>query len=602
MIDLAPKHRMWIYWIVGTLLVELVFGFFHLMIPLWGNFDKSLYSPLVLNQRSPSFTFDETIYYATKARESLDGHYLINDPFVWEYKNKPSGYNPGEALPAFLMARLSGVSGGVDKGFILADFIFPGIVWFSFSFFLFLLTKKPFLSSAGGLFTMIFSHYLTYFPYLPSIIKIIFKTLESGGYSDSIRSFHPQVTLPILMIFIIIMWQMVKFNKKKWFWLGLSLSALFYSYVFLWTFCLAWIGITSVWALKTKKIALFKNIAKGLGLGIVLALPYLINLWKFSQSNLVESFIKNAESPVDKLRLFSSGDIKQISILGLIFISSYFLVRDKKFKTFWQLFSLSGIGVVLGLRFSGIKAEDILDHWGMRIFWPMTLMFFISVILKRLNKDSRMIGIIMMLLLLTYQSRIQWIYFKDRAQVFTLEQTKIEMFEWLNQNTQRDSVVATTSLTDNLYLPVYTHNNVVIPRGFLSIVPAEESLERFLMVYKVAGIDANRVSEMFSLTESNKALRARRRFEFEDCAGHHLFFRRYVANDYYNCSVPKEKLKDIMNTYNSIDKDLSKWQKKYRVDYWLWGPNEEKWAQMNPVDLKWQLVWQNQDYKLFKLL
>ncbi len=82
MIGLIPKHRMWIYWIVGSLLVGLVFSFFHLMIPLWGNFDKSLYSPLVLNQQSPSFVFDETIYYATKTRESLDGHYLINDPLV----------------------------------------------------------------------------------------------------------------------------------------------------------------------------------------------------------------------------------------------------------------------------------------------------------------------------------------------------------------------------------------------------------------------------------------------------------------------------------------------------------------------------------------
>ena len=176
---------------------------------------------------------------------------------------------------------------------------------------------------------------------------------------------------------------------------------------------------------------------------------------------------------------------------------------------------------------------------------------------------------------------------------------KKQLFDWINESTSADSVIATTSLTDNIYLTVYTQANVFIPRSQHSLAPDSEALERLLYVYKISGISEDRLKAMFSLTESNKQVRAKEHFNFDDCAGHYIYFRRYIGRDYYNCSVPEFVLKDILQKYQSLN--LNEINFRYRLDYWLWGPNEEKWATFIPEnDTNWQLVWSNTAYRLYQ--
>ena len=97
-------------------------------------------------------------------------------------------------------------------------------------------------------------------------------------------------------------------------------------------------------------------------------------------------------------------------------------------------------------------------------------------------------------------------------------------------------------------------------------------------------------------------LMLKKRFKFDDCGGHYLYFRRFVANDFYNCSVPEDYLDQMLTSYREMKGNLASYKDKYKMDYWLWGPNEKKWSMVKPEQFKdWRLVWQNDWYQVYKL-
>jgi len=576
-----------------------VFGFYHFKIPYWE--EKINYSPLVFNQATSNVTFDEAIFYAPKAREIIDGHWKLSDPFIWEYKKTPSPF-VGETLPAIIMAGLAKLSGGVAEGFILADFIWPPLVFLSLSYFIYLLTKKFFLAPVVALIVMFWEHYLSWIPYLPSVINKIVSSLDTGTYSRFIRSFHPQISFFFFMLFIIFLWQALSqkksLNLKIKLAIGVSLGLLFYSYLFFWTYALGWLLLIMLEVGWKKNWVLLKDFVWALTTALILALPYLINLWMFRQLSLSDSFVANSNyQPIQ-------GYIKDIGLMLIMLAISGIMVKGSRLSRFFQWFYLTGlilVAIVLGFNLS---IDDMIGHWMGRVIYPFTIIFLLGLLIRQLKKNYLYLSIGACLLLLGYQARVHQKYFRNHAFSFHLEPGRLEAFEWLNQNTEKDSVVLSASLVNNLYLPIYTHNNSFIPRAPQSLAPSEEALERFLLVYKRLEIPEERLNEMFSLTEKNKKLRLKKRFDFDDCGGHHLYFRRFIANDYYNCSVPVEHLKTIIDKYQALKVEpLEAWRNKYRMDYWLWGPYEKEYAVVNPESLDdWQIVWQNEEYKIFKII
>lgn len=584
------------WYLILSLLIGLVFSFYHWAIPNIWKVDN--YSPLVLNKQSPSFAVDETIAYATKVQEILNGHIAMSDLSIWEYKNYPSPLR-GEIVPALIMASLSKLGGNVANGFIIADFVWPALTFFILTVFFLSMSKKKFFAPIIALIIMFFSHYLTYFPYLPSVIRLMYQALFRGTYSPLVRSFHPQISFSFLILTLLICWEMIKETGKKiyphyWWILGILLSLLIYIYFFLWTFALTFCLIIIIWAGITKKTKLSKQLIKSLLLALILGSPFFLNILKFYDLALSESFIKN-------ITLKSSIEIKWVSLMIVLALMAKFWLKDKKQAVFWQLFYLTGIILIIGTKITGLAIDDPLGHWRLRVIYPLTAGFLLILITQRM-KIKTVILLLISFLLLIYQTRVHWQYFKDRSAVFYLEPERKGLFNWINDNTVKDSVILTIGLTDNLYLSTYTHANVFIPHSPWSLAPDTEALERFLLLYKAGKVPVERIEMMFSLTEKNQQLKKKKRFNFDDCGDHYLYFRRFANNDYYNCSVSSQHLDKILKDYKQIDGDLNKWKQKYRMDYWLWGPNEEKWAQIDPEEFKdWQLMWENAEYKIYKI-
>lgn len=564
------------WWILMAFSVSLIFGFYHLTIPLI--YKISPYSPLSLNTQTSSLSVDETIAYATKTQEILNGQIALSDLFIWEYKGYPSPLR-GEIVPAIIMAGLAKLGGGIDKAFILADFISPAVSFLLLSRFFILLTGKKYFSIVTALMIMFFYNYFRLFPYLPSAISQFWQALNDGYPSPFTRSFHPQISFPFFMLALIALWQ------KRRLCLGIIIGLLFYTDWFYWTFMLAFVALMSV-----KNRQLLKSLILGLGIGI----PYFINAFRFQNLPLSQSYLTN-------LTFKPEGEVPTAIIMLLLLLVAKFGLKNKSLSGFWQLYYAAVIVVLLSSKLIGFSLDDPVGHWRLRIVYPMTLGFLLLLVGQKI-RFKKLGWLAIAGLLLIYQFRVHWQFFHHQKEAFYLEPERLAAFNWINQNTPKDSVILTTNLKDNLYLAIFTHANGFIPRSQHSLAPDTEALERFLLLYKVAGIPDERIKMMFSLTEDNQRLKAKGRFNFDDCGGHYLYFRRFIGSDYYNCSVSPEHLSQMRKNFEAIDGNLQPWKDKYRMDYWLWGPNEKQWAKVDPEQfVNWEKLWENQDYKIYAL-
>jgi len=543
------------WWIIVALIVGIIFSFYHLTIPnLWG---VKSYSPLSLNSLSPSVEVDEAIFYATKTREIFDGHFKLSDLMIAEYKQSPSVFL-GELVPASLTAALSKLGKGVEFGFMISDFLFPALGFLSLTWFLYWLTKNQSWAMIGALLTMFFYHYAGYLPYLPSILRLIIKALDAGRISFMVRSFHSQITLPLFVIFLTFLYQ----QKKRL--SGVMLGVLAYSHFFYFSFALALLGLR-----------LKKNL-KGLVLGLLIALPYLVSLIQFKQSSLSADFF-------DKIYYSPKIDKNQVIVL-VLGLGLTWLVKNKQKRWFFRDIFITGLGLMVGSALLKFGLDDPIGHWMLRAIYPSLIMLIVVILAERIKKINAVITILIIISLLGYQFRTHWQYFKNAALAFYLEPKKKELFNWLNENTPNGSVVVTNSLKDNLYLQIYTHNNSYIPRAQISLAPTAEAEERFLIAQKMAGKTEPDIRAMFV---ENTLLKQKKRFDFDQCGGVYLYFRKYINKDYYNCFVPEEVLEQILQRYQQIEPELT----KYQADYWLTDQDFTKG----------KLLWENQVYKLFKL-
>lgn len=505
--------------ILAALLMGVVYSFYHWTIPnLW---QVKSYSPLTLNELSPSFAVDEAFFYAPKIAQPLA--------------------DPGELVGGGLMAVLAKVSGGVDKAFMLADFIFPALTFLILAYLLNLWLKNRLLALTAALLVLTFYHYLTYFPYLPSVVKLMIQYWKEGSYSGLIRSFHPQISLGLFFLFA---------ARPG----ALTLTLLTYTHFFYWTAALAWLVF----------LRFGRQLIKTLIVWLILTLPYWIFVIR----------LMPATDYWQRNYFFVAPTLMQI----LLLIFGFLLAWRKKF---WLTFYAGITTLVIGSMLIKFGADDPIGHWFLRVVNPMTaVLIFISLFNKL--KLKPILLILISFIVLSFQFRLHWQYFKNNALAFQIEPARLEAFNWLRQNTPRGSVVV-AGTQDSLYLPVYTQNTPYLKQAQLSQASNQELLQRFLEVNKIAGIKSEMLVKMF---EDNNELKNKKRFNFDACAGHYLFFRLYKGSNYYDCRIPEDKLQQILSQYQQMQPQLT-----YPADYWL---------STDYVDFG-KLLWENQEYKIYVL-
>ncbi len=211
---------------------------------------------------------------------------------------------------------------------------------------------------------------------------------------------------------------------------------------------------------------------------------------------------------------------------------------------------------------------------GFALGWLVLIYWIYIFLIKKFNKRL-VVGFFLMIFLMIIGKFIYTEYYAagHYAKYDYMPRDVYDSLQWLNRNTEKDSVVATPSLTTNALLPAFTHNNSMLPMAITSPLSLEDIKDRYFVNYKFLNVSA----EYFE-----KALRGDLPIGTEQGLQGALFFDYYCdhsldANEKPNSrstASASEALDDLVKEYARYPKKREYLLNKYRIDYIYYGPYE----------------------------
>jgi len=587
-----------------SIFIALIVGLLYLAPHIYFSYTSKYYNPL--STQVGNLHIDEALY-AAGIMEVLEGRLVPSDLNVYEHKGNIFFFDP---LP-FIIMSAPALLIGIKNTIVLSYFVFSIAAFLLFYYLSFLFLKNKQLSVISGL-VLLFFHQL-FVPPRISLAEIYnhltANLLNLGEKPISLflaRFVQPQVSIIFYFLTIILLYLSLKKNKLIYYILtGLCFALTFYSYFYYWTYLLVFLTLVFLLSAFKKQTDKIKGLLVSIFLGIFLAIPYFINLIK------VKSFEITARTAIE-----IGHFIETISLFYFLLYGLFYFICKKKDENF-RLFSL--------LYFSGIVCLNIQllfgftiqnNHWNSRAIIPVFIIFLLyslKEVYERLNLHSKMkqyskplllASIIMLILLAT---NIQFQNVKKLHNKYSFSDSEYELVQWLSKNTPKDSVILTTNLTWNFWIPAYTKNNVYFPYGVASLCSNKEMIERFILTYKLFNISDEHVEEKL-LANSAYQRTANEPLDYSFDS----YLKSYILVDMpfpikhkgmykyygYNESV----VLDIINQYRNYQFDIKN-IKKYKVDYVLLTNFDKQFvnlAQKKEYPFN-NVVFENKDYKLFKI-
>lgn len=485
---------------------------------------------------------DDEQYYMARAREIVDGHFLLSNPYYLEHKN---GQPMQFFLPDFLFG-FPAIMLNIDIYvlFEVYDFILPAIIFLLVYCIFFLLIKNQFWSIFASCWMML----VQYFMYFN-------------------RPVSPQFIFPFALTLVIFLISILNSRKRRIFIIlaGINFGLLFHIYYYYWTYFSVLLVLLISYYFWRKDFEHAKIFLSVFILGIIIGLPYFYQSWQALQ---LEVF---AES---MLRLgmldtrFPSGI--QIVIPALVLVVLYLFYFKKKLNHF-AFFLLAGLlSALIAVNQHLITGKNLLfsSHYE-----PISYFFiaFAFVYMFAQSKHaikflrSKMVKIIFSAILIIR-------FFPIFSEGLQFDQGKIEaqkyapVLSWLNNNTAKDSVVMASGGV-NALIPTYTHNNVLFHENAgLHFISNDEILDRFVTNnFWKKDLGSNYVKDNLFVFY-NTQLKAKRGKAAQKNKVNKFLGRE--IEDLNAISYPPEKIQRVLDSIASFDKE--RWIKsidKYKVDY-----------------------------------
>ena len=220
-------------------------------------------------------------------------------------------------------------------------------------------------------------------------------------------------------------------------------------------------------------------------IGLLIASIYLYNIWQFRQLSLYSDFLTKSSLPHLPLPL---------TLIRYLLIALFFIIVTKSRKrpvTTLFIFLLSGVLIAPVSRF--ILGQDLETfHYLRRALMPLaTISLFIIIFdfLKGKKNVVRIVSILTILMAVFFAFGTQIIATTKIKSAHVRNYDQESVFQWLNESTPKDSVVASINTTFNSLIPVYTKNRVYFPPSDRTIMPTDEGVERYAILANILGID-----------------------------------------------------------------------------------------------------------------
>ncbi|MFH1823045.1 MAG: hypothetical protein ABH830_05090, partial [Patescibacteria group bacterium] len=289
-----------------------------------------------------------------------------------------------------------------------------------------------------------------------------------------------------------------------------------------------------------------------------------------------------------------------------LFISGFVILWGEKTKKqkiayFIISFILAGILCLNMQTVLGFNLEP--RHWEIRtIFLGLSLgwliaFWWVSDYFKKYNKNIFIVfsGVLIIIFLAVHAIHVKYNETKENYHFYIMPEYKQESFNWLNNNTEVDSVIVSPAFSTNIFITMHTHNNIFIPMGINSLAPEEEAIERLIITYKIFGVKREQLDKLLNQQRNKdyqdlKNLKSLDRVEAEmqgiEQSGKDYLFgsMKFIGNDFdmdtryakttpYQ-GIPQKLYEEIINKFDSLD--MKEALGKYRADYLYFGPMEKE--------------------------
>lgn len=538
--------------------VLMVLPFFYFQIKLGSNFKGIL--PEVVN--------DENFYYA-RIKDIVDGHSFLSNAYLAEHK---SGLPQQLFLAEWLLAQpIKFFNISINAAHLAYNFLLPAIVFILTYLASYLISKSRFLA-------IIFSTFLFFGLYPLSFIRPV----------------SPQFNFIFWLTQFIFLWLFIAEQRRKWIWLSaINFGLLFYIYPYYWTFYLIlFCVLAALYFWKERALSYWVLVIAGGGL--VLAIPYFYLNYLAAQLPYYTETLTRLGMLYTR---FPSGlRIILWSAFGLA-IFSWFLRRHAIELDAKALFFISGIlssVIAANQHLLTGKNFEFSSHYDMG---AMFFLIFATAYLLGKIKNWRLLAAAVFIAvafiatgLYNYSKNI---FFINENAIY--QQNYAPIFDWLNKNTPKDSVVYANPELSGL-IPVYTSNNVFYVReANLFFISDAEILDRFIL---------NNFFENFTGDFITENIRSIYGVRYIDAYGHAVqgnklrrFLGLKIEPEIY---LPEEAIHGVVARAKELQKrDFVKEITKYRADYLIWDKNKNpQWKIGNNY---FELVFQNKGILVYKI-
>lgn len=611
-------------------LVSLMFGVPHIM-----NISRityELYNPFPV-QNGLGLNMDENLF-APGFQDAADGHFIVRNPQLKEYKNEPSHLDIFPFLIIGLAAHL--FSAGAREIFIVADFIFPPLVLLLFYLVarrIFSLEKK--LAILVALLVLLFQSFTGF---IREIITFnlgyfnFFSAIDFLGYS---KLYAPEfIAIPFLVALIALYEAFRRDDMRLSIFASLSGALLFYTYIYYSTFFWATCLILSFFELRQKGAKAVKKILIILVPAAILAIPYALNFVALSRSEAYRDTLLRAGLETSR---FIPLPLIYAAISAVFLIAAYYVINKRnKFLFSFAAVMLLAASILMNLQIiTGYSVQPW--HWEYRVLeflyfflaayiiqegleiMPKNHQGIVSVLYSVARKlfyflvhPIAVTGLIVVFIIYGFGFNISAA--NATTEIYTLTEGEADLYKWLDKNTPADSTVMALSVKESLQIPSFTHNNVYLPDGLTSGRTTEELVDRFVFAHAL--YNASRALEE-KLSLGNDALRLEyinrlykgARFSLYDFEKYYFINYFFHAQFFFGRWDHQQKNPDIPGALgfyfpvsfreHVMQKLQSQSYNIYDFEYIVVGPYERVAGNISSIENNFTKVYSNGEFEVF---
>lgn len=507
--------------------------------------------------------------WSPRVREVMDGHPNWGSIYFKDGKDDPYLFQP---LGAIVVA-YTGMSLGLDINdtILLSRILFPFIVFLLMYSFTFLLTRHKLVALASTSAILLVDFLLS-----PSGIKSVITgdLLNQMSSVNFLEISHPVNSMMIFLFFFGFLVSLFLFYEKKKLVFGITSSILlglnFYNYFYSWTFLFAFGGVLTVILFSQKKWEEGRRIMYVFMGGLLVALPYLWNLYSATLHTNYEALSMRHGVLVSHAPLF----IGSTAFVALIIFLIGFPRTDKSKYIFALAILLTPFVTLNQQILTGKMLQVGHYHWYMHK--PFAIIFLTAVVFYTLEKwqfsrpYKKIIAISIILVSVVMGAKIQQVsYMKtnlnrggDSVGVTLERQKYARVMDWLNAHAEKESVVFANEETSNVVV-IYTPQNVFHHHADHLTLPATDERLRTIVFtyYRLRDVGAENIRSIFE--KEKEFLSAR------------LFGIHYREKEGREADLPDDVVQDLVYKYQeSLKIPTNEWLydvwKQYEVEYVVW--------------------------------